>query len=136
MHEMNPNLPQPRHRIPKVGKGLQKFDRLKKAVKSGRSRFNFSSKSGSGPANWGADVEEARFLGYDDEEVNFDGPVDSTAEYNSIKSHINYNFGDQDVKVKNRTTLKRTVVQPEQHLNPEKQYAMNWLDAEEISALH
>ena len=115
-------------RHPKSGKGLQRLRKMERALKGGRSRFQSSSKGGSGPANWGANEDEARHLGYDDDEVQIDH--DEAVTNLPIEQILYFSFDEKDVRVKCRTK-KPILVQPEAHRHPEKQYATKWLNSDE-----
>jgi hypothetical protein len=120
------------------GKGLQKQERLKKSILSGRVNkdpANFSRKNGRGLGGWGNDELEARNGGYDDEDVGMDEVVDTLDNYVPPEPNVRYAFGEADIVHKQLDKKsKPDLVQPESHKNPDKQYADNWLDAEEYDA--
>lgn len=120
------------------GKGLQRQERLKKSTISGRLNkdpSNFSRKNGKGLGGWGNDELEARLGGYDDEDVEMDEVIDSLEGYTPPESNVQYAFGEADIVHKQlEKKSKPNLFQPESHKNPDKQYADNWLDAEEYAA--
>jgi len=120
------------------GKGLQKQERLHKATLSGRANkdpANFTRKNGRGVGGWGNDDVEADLLGYDDEDVGMDEPVDSLEGYIPPEPNIQFNISDDDIIHKQlEKKTKPTLIQPESHKNPAKQYAENWLEGEEYTA--
>jgi len=119
------------------GKGLQKQEKLKKSIASGRASGGTKPsihKGGNGRGNWGSVEMEAYLGGYDDEEVEME-ELDNQGENIPIEPNVQYAFADTDIRLK--SLLKKTkpiLVQPQSHKNPDKHYAENWLEAEEIAA--
>lgn len=120
------------------GKGLQKQERLKKSIQSGRANkdpANFSRKNGRGVFGWGNDELEASLGGYDDEDVGMDEHLDSLDYYVPPEPNVQYAFAEADIVQKQLDRKSKPIlIQPESHKNPEKQYADNWLDGEEYAA--
>lgn len=119
------------------GKGLQKQERLRKSIQSGRVNkdpANFSRKNGNGVYGWGNDELEARLGGYDDEDVVMDEDFDSPDDYSPMDPNVQYTFAEANIVHKQLDRKSKPIlIQPESHKNPEKKYADNWLDAEEYA---
>lgn len=121
------------------GKGLQKQEKMKKSIASGRASggtkpSNFTHKGGNGQLNWGSAEMEASLGGYDNEDIGME-EVDNPDNVIPIEPNIQYSFTDIDIHHKSLAKkTKPMTVQPESHKNPDKHYAENWLEAEEIAA--